>query len=78
MNLLKKIFNFRKEPIVYAEDSLARLLFEIDEAKKSFLYAQQNLDNAEEPFVDVAAQEVGLAKNRLNALLKRYKKEMQG
>ncbi len=74
MNVLKNLF--QKQPQEkYQEDSLDRIFIEIEEAKKAFDFAQQNLDNAEGPFVDVAAVEFELAKTRLNALLKKYKEE---
>jgi len=57
------------------QDDLSRLLYEINEAKDQFNYAQQNLNNAEEIFIDVAAKEVDYSKSRLNALLKKYKEE---
>lgn len=74
MSVLKKIFH-RKQIKEYHEDSLDRLLLEINEAKEALNFAQQNLNNAEGPFVDVAAVELELAKTRLNALLKQYKHE---
>lgn len=75
MKALKKIFGNNKMSRICDQDDLSRLLAEINDAKRQFNYAQQNLNNAEEIFIDVAAKEVEFNKSRLNALLKKYKEE---
>ncbi len=75
MKALQRIFRNNKFNKICDEDDLSRLLSEINEAKNQFDYAQQNLNNAEEIFIDVAAKEVEFSKSRLNALLKKYKEE---
>jgi len=75
VKVLKSIFRINKMSRICDQDDLSRLLYEINEAKDQFNYAQQNLNNAEEIFIDVAAKEVDYSKSRLNALLKKYKEE---
>lgn|GEM_PF-6016603 len=78
MGVIKKIFG-QKEEKAYEQEKISNLLsdllFEIDEAKLALNYAQQNLNYAEEYFVDAAAKEVEFNRSRLNALLKKYKDE---
>ena len=77
MEVIKKIF-WQKE-VIHEQDELsgllADLLSEIEEAKLALNYAQQNLDYAEEYFIDAAAKEVEFNRSRLDALLKKYKDE---
>lgn len=72
--VIKKILGQQRVKI-HEQDDLSRLLTEIDEAKLALNYAQQNLNYAEEYFIDAAAKEVEFSKSRLNALLRRYKEE---
>jgi len=78
VGVIKKIFG-QKEEKAYEQEKISNLLsdllFEIDEAKLALNYAQQNLNYAEEYFVDAAAKEVEFNRSRLNALLKKYKDE---
>ena len=77
MEVIKKIF-WQKEEIYEQDDLsslLADLLFEIDEAKLALNCAQQNLDYAEEYFVDAATKEVEFNRSRLDALLRKYRDE---
>ena len=72
--VIKKILGQQRVKI-HEQDDLSRLLTEIDEAKVALNYAQQNLNYAEEYFIDAAAKEVEFSKSRLDALLRRYKEE---
>ncbi|WP_028307149.1 hypothetical protein [Desulfitibacter alkalitolerans] len=74
MKVIKKILG-QKRVKIHEQDDLSRLLTEIDEAKLALNYAQQNLNYAEEYFIDAAAKEVEFSKSRLNALLRKYKEE---
>jgi hypothetical protein len=74
MKVIKKILGQQRVKI-HEQDDLSRLLTEIDEAKVALNYAQQNLNYAEEYFIDAAAKEVEFSKSRLDALLRRYKEE---
>ena len=78
MKVIEKIFGQVKEE-AHEQDELSNLLSdlldEISEAKLSLNYAQQNLDYAEEYFVDAAAKEVEFNRSRLDALLRKYKDE---
>ena len=78
MNVIEKIFSQVREE-TYEQDELSNLLSdllaEIDEAKLALGHAQQNLNYAEEYFVDAAAKEVEFNRSRLDALLRKYKDE---
>jgi len=74
VKVIKKILG-QKRVKIHEQDDLSRLLTEIDEAKLALNYAQQNLNYAEEYFIDAAAKEVEFSKSRLNALLRKYKEE---
>lgn len=74
MKVIRKILG-QKKLKMQEHDDLSRLLTEIHEAKLALNYAQQNLNYAEDYFIDAAAKEVEFSKSRLNALLKKYKEE---